>query len=137
MAHWPSVRAHNHGQVVISYLDGDPVAHGHFWNGRRIIDVECPEAIPQADSVNDFGEVVAWRTFQVIRSTTGSCGATEVGRSRQSRHYQPCVEHKLPLSDRRQFRIDDTTIHAFLWEDGEMVDLNDLVAPVRCCTSGC
>jgi probable HAF family extracellular repeat protein len=122
----------NRGQVAgISNLAGDTFAHGYLWDGRALKDLGTFGGdTSEADSLNNAGEVVGvadfpgdqvhdgflWRNGVMI--DLGNLGVTS---------------HAYSINSSSQVvgnsRIDSTNIRAFLWERGEIADLNDLVSP--------
>jgi probable HAF family extracellular repeat protein len=124
----------NKGQVAgLSNLAGDASAHPFFWNGKKLKDLGTfGGSSGSANSLNDAGDVVG------VANLTGD----------QIRHaflWKHGAKKKIDLgtlgfnsaafgiNSQRQVigasRVNSTTVHAFLWEQGEIVDLNDLVNP--------
>jgi probable HAF family extracellular repeat protein len=123
--------ANNQGQVTgWSNLAGDSNFHPFFWDHGVITDIGTFGGdFGQPSWINEDGEVVGradlpdnqhhhaflWRNG--VMTDLGALGT-------QSTAFQINSKHQIVGAS----RIDDETVHAFLWETGgPMVDLNDLI----------
>jgi probable HAF family extracellular repeat protein len=113
-------------------LAGDTTQHPFFWDRGHLMDLGTfGGSNGAANSLNDSGEVVGVADFpgdqlhhaflwkRGVMTDLGTLGTNSIAFTNNS---QGQVAGAV--------RLNDTTVHAFLWEKGgPMVDLNDLVSP--------
>ncbi len=128
------------------FTEGDPNCHPFLWDGSKLIDLKTSTAGGNpitADGINDAGEIVGAADFS---STPGSSSvdtfdaylwrsgvATDLGAVPHD-----CFSRALAINANAQvvgnsfscgFNSHDLFHHAFLWENGSIVDLNALIPP--------
>jgi probable HAF family extracellular repeat protein len=124
--------ANNQGQVTgTSNLAGDQTSHPFFWDSGVITDIgtfggdngfptwmnNAGEVVGRADLADGGHDAFLWRDG--VMTDLGTLGVSSTALQINSRHQIIGAS-----------RIDENTVHAFLWENGgPMVDLNDLIPP--------
>jgi probable HAF family extracellular repeat protein len=127
----------NRGQAVgHSTLPGDLEDHAFLWDGERTADLgtlggtfSLPTGLSEKGNVSgvatttndDLLHAVLWRNQKILDLGTVPRDGCSWGWGLNSR--DQVVGISLP------FPCDFSVAHAFLWEDGEMVDLNTLISP--------
>jgi len=126
----------NRGQVIgQSNLAGDQIADPFLWDGQKMIDMFTAGIggnFQVANAINDAGEVVGGAAFPNRLSDAAlwrNGVITDLGTLPGD-----CFSQAFALNSRGQVvggsaSCDGNTIRAFLWEHGEIVDLNILIAP--------
>ena len=124
----------NRGQFVnIATLPGDQVVHPFLWDGEKLIDLftETVGGNPvSAAAINDTGEVVGGAFFpnrtidaylwnHGIAKDLGTVDGDDLSWARAINSRSQVVG--------QSFASDGSTLRAFLWENGSIVDLNKLI----------
>jgi probable HAF family extracellular repeat protein len=122
------------GEVVgAMFTEGDQTFHPFLWNGHAMIDLGTFGGdFGSANRVNEAGDVVgfaamkngAYFAFLRENGVMANLGAVDG---------DPCSV-AFDINSRKQVvgaseSCDGTFVHAFLWEDGHIIDLNTFVPP--------
>jgi probable HAF family extracellular repeat protein len=124
----------NRGQLVgLSTLPGDQIADPFLWDGEKLIDLFADSVGGSpltANAINDAGEIVGaaafpnrpfdaflWKDGKALDLGTVDGDGCSSARAINSRGQVVG----------QSFACDGSIVRSFLWENGAMVDLNDLI----------
>ena len=132
---WPTW-VNNKGQVVgLSYIPDNSKVHAFLWDHGRLTDIGTSTAVASgAYWINEAGTITGFN----YAPGPGNAGAalwkhgtiTILG----ILPGYDCASEGYSVNDADQvvgsgYPCDDSPLHGFLWEDGDLVDLNDLIQP--------
>jgi probable HAF family extracellular repeat protein len=133
------VALNNRGQVIgVSNLAGDQTADPFLWDRGKLIDLYTSTTggnVITANATNDAGQIVGAADFS---STGGSSFSAVLWRKGVATNLGTlsgdCASQAYAINSRGQvvgdsFSCDTGQVRTFLWENGEMIDINRMIPP--------